>query len=158
MSFISNYKIIDSNVLLDFPNVLEEPNIVISTDVLRELDGLKLSINSEVAFRARRAAILISKNLKGIKFDSSLDDKNGHTDDKLIELTKSYAGELITNDVYCKLKAIANGVRTCGYGNSSDYTGVLYWNVDVDDNQYSPELEAALNEGIAPERFGLKDN
>ena len=158
MSFISNYKIVDSNILLDFPNILDEPNVVISTDVLRELDRLKLNNNSEVAFRARRAAILISKNLSGIKFDSSLDRKIEETDDKLVELTKTYAGELITNDVYCKLKAIANGVRTSGYGSGSDYTGVYYWDVDVDENQYSPELEAALNEGIAPERFGLKEN
>jgi predicted ribonuclease YlaK len=90
VSFISNYKIIDTNVLLDFPHILDEPNLIIASDVLRELDGLKLSKNSEVAFKSRRAAILISKNLRGLTFDNSLEKIELTTDDKLLELTKSF--------------------------------------------------------------------
>lgn len=132
---------------------------MISTDVLRELDGLKLNSNQEIAYKARRAAILISKNWEGLKFDHSLDDTSEKVDDKLLELAKSYAGELITNDVYLKIKANAYGIRNSGYGGVADYTGVYYWNVeDVDENHYSKELDLALSEKVAPERFGLKEN
>lgn len=60
---MSKYKIVDTNILLNYPHILEEPDLIISTDVLKELDGLKLNSNSEVAFQARRAAVLISKKL-----------------------------------------------------------------------------------------------
>jgi hypothetical protein len=43
--------LIDTNVLMDFPQVIEELSpIVISTDVLKELDGLKMNVNPDVAF------------------------------------------------------------------------------------------------------------
>jgi predicted ribonuclease YlaK len=158
VSFISNYKIIDTNVLLDFPHILDEPNLIIASDVLRELDGLKLSKNSEVAFKSRRAAILISKNLRGLTFDNSLEKIELTTDDKLLELTKSYAGELITNDVYLKLKATAAGVRNSGYGNSNDYTGVLHWNVDTENEIDKKDMLAMIEEHVLPARFSLKEN
>jgi predicted ribonuclease YlaK len=43
--------IIDTNVLMSHPNIItKEKDIIIPTDVLKELDGLKSNINSEVAF------------------------------------------------------------------------------------------------------------
>ena len=87
-----------------------------------------------------------------------MEKENYSTDDKLIELTKSYAGELITNDVYCKLKAISKGVRTSGYGSVEDYSGIYYWDIDTDENKYSLELDKAINENILPERLSLKKN
>ena len=158
MSFISNYKIIDSNVLLDFPHILDEPNLIIASDVLRELDGLKLNKNPEVAFKSRRAAILISKKLKNLTFDNSFEKLEISTDDKLLELTKSYAGELITNDVYLKLKAIAAGIRNSGYGNSNDYTGVFHWHVYVENEIDKKDMRMMIEEHVLPARFSLKEN
>lgn len=44
-------KIVDTNILLDYPQVIEEEkDLLILTDVLKELDGLKRSPNSETAF------------------------------------------------------------------------------------------------------------
>ena len=56
--------IIDTNVLLDYPQVVEDKEnaIIISTGVLKELDGLKKHINPDISTHARRAAIYISKN------------------------------------------------------------------------------------------------
>lgn len=156
---MSKYKIVDSCVLLDFPQILDkEEDLIIATDVLKELDGLKLSSNSEVAFKARRAAILISRNLKNLVFNSSLDDTPGKVDDKLIELTKSYAGELITNDVYLKVKAIANNVRTSGYGDDTPYSGIIYWDVAFNENMYSKDLEYILETNQPPQQFTMKEN
>jgi len=87
---------------------------------------------------------LISRNLDNLIFNSSLDNTSEKVDDKLIELTKSYAGELITNDVYLKVKAIANNIRTSGYGDDTPYSGVIYWDVSFDINMYSKELEYIL--------------
>ena len=39
---------------------------MITTGVLRELDGLKRNINNETAFNARRAAVYISRNMDNI--------------------------------------------------------------------------------------------
>ena len=62
--------IIDTNVLMSHPNIItKEKDIIILTDVLKELDGLKSNINSEVAFQARRAAIVISKHMNSLKFN-----------------------------------------------------------------------------------------
>ena len=155
---MSKYKIVDTNILLNYPHILEEPDLIISTDVLKELDGLKLNSNSEVAFQARRAAVLISKKLNELQFDSSLDEAPMKVDDKLIELTKSYAGELITNDVYLKLKAHANNIRTNGYGGNEDYIGVKYWKVDLEDNKDREDLENIFENQIIPDRFSLKEN
>ena len=156
---MSKFKIVDTCVLLDFPQILDkEKDLIIATDVLKELDGLKLSSNSEVAFKARRAAILISRNLDNLIFNSSLDNTSEKVDDKLIELTKSYAGELITNDVYLKVKAIANNIRTSGYGDDTPYSGVIYWDVSFDVDMYSKELEYILETNQPPQQFLMKEN
>lgn len=75
--------IIDTNILLDYPQIVEDKNkhLIITTSVLRELDGLKRSPNNDTAFNARRAAIYISRNMDNIDWidsdcykDTSVDD------------------------------------------------------------------------------------
>ena len=71
-------RLIDTNILLDNPQILNEPDIVLSVKVLKELDGLKRSVNEEVAEKARRAAIYISRKISELEF--SLEDENIPTD------------------------------------------------------------------------------
>lgn len=71
-------RLIDTNILLDNPQILNEPDIVLSVKVLKELDGLKRSVNEEVAEKARRAAIYISRKMSELEF--SLEDENIPTD------------------------------------------------------------------------------
>lgn len=138
--------IVDTNVLLDFPKIIqEEENIVILTDVLRELDGLKLNPNPEVSFKARRAAVVISRNLSKLNFNDSLEKEKISVDDKLIE-SCTPEDILITNDVYLKIKAIIRGINTKGYGGTSDYQGVRYFEVDLETDPYNEELSKILNE------------
>jgi len=56
--------IIDTNILLDFPQIIEEEQeeMVIATDVLKELDGLKMHTNFDISYKARRAAVVISRH------------------------------------------------------------------------------------------------
>ncbi len=156
---MSMYKIVDSNVLLDFPQIIQKENyLVISTDVLWELDALKKHVNREVAFKARRAAVVISRHIEKIKFDNSLETANLSVDDKLLELTKSYAGELITNDVYLKIKAYTMGIRTSGYGGMEDYTGTVTWFIDLDDPIAVAEFSSIRESGTPPKQFVFKEN
>jgi predicted ribonuclease YlaK len=71
-------RLIDTNILLDNPQILNEPDIVLSVKVLKELDGLKRSVNEEIAEKARRAAIYISRKISELEF--SLEDENIPTD------------------------------------------------------------------------------
>ena len=80
--------IVDTNVLLDFPQIIQEAeaedDVVILTDVLKELDGLKLSSNPETAYKARRAAVVISRNLAKLNWNEDYEDINMKVDDKLL--------------------------------------------------------------------------
>lgn len=156
---LNNYKIVDTNIFLSFPQIInKEDNIVIATDVLRELDGLKMNPNQEIAFQARRAAVLISKAYDRLIFNDDLEESNMKVDDKLLELTRKLSGVLITNDVYLKVKAKIKGIETKGYGGIEEYTGVYYWNVDVDENLYNKEVELVLTTRRPLDFMDLKEN
>ena len=117
--------IVDTNILLDFPQIIEENDeLVILTDVLRELDGLKLNVNPETAFKARRAAVTISRNLERLTWDYSLEDTKMSVDDKLLNIAEIRKSTLITNDVYLKVKATIRGIQTHGYGGGDSYNGM----------------------------------
>lgn len=157
--------IVDTNVLLDFPKIIqEEQDITILTDVLRELDGLKLNPNPEVSFKARRAAVVISRNISKVFFVSELEDEKMSVDDKLI----AYCGgaprhhTIVTNDVYLKIKAKIRGLSTRGYGGSSDYTGIHYLEIDLGENLYNAELDKIMRtlhyDGLAENEYLIITN
>ena len=155
-----NY-IIDTNILLDYPQIVEDRNnqIYIATSVLKELDGLKKHINNDIAFNARRAAVYISRNLNQLLFVSECEKWGIPVDDQLIKIAKIKNGILITNDVYLKVRATIDGVETKGYNNKDDYTGVEYWYVDSIDNEKDQEdLSKLLNDNILPPEIALYEN
>jgi predicted ribonuclease YlaK len=123
--------------------------------VLRELDGLKLNSNSEVAFKARRAAVVISRNISKINFIDKWEDTRISVDDKLLKEALESNNTLITNDVYLKVKAIIAGVDTKGYGGTEDYSGIYYLTIKTDEYHYNKELETILEEHYYS---GLKEN
>lgn len=144
--------LIDTNILLDYPQIIEDSNdIMISTDVLRELDGLKLSSNPDTSFKARRAAVVISHNLDKIKWNDMLENQNMKVDDKLLELCKTYGCKLITNDVYLKVKAIIYNVETEGYGIKDDYNGIKTIFIETDENRYNEWLDYVLQNQQFPD-------
>ena len=118
------YRLVDTNILLDSPKILKEEDLIISIKVLKELDGLKRHTNPEIAEKARRAAIIISKQLNEMKFDMT--EENIPTDDLLLKVAKRKGYQLITNDVNLKVRAAAEGIESEGYSNKNDYTGVQY--------------------------------
>lgn len=147
--------IVDTNILLDFPQIIEENDeLVILTDVLRELDGLKLNVNPETAFKARRAAVMLSRAIKNITWNFDYEKIAIPVDDKLLEVSKQLGGTLITNDVYLKVKATIQGVPTSGYGNNSMYSGIRYLTLDLDENKQHPILDKIYNSYNIPEEAG----
>jgi len=152
--------IIDSNVLLDYPQVVEDKNnqLIIATSVLKELDGLKKHINNDIAFNARRAAVYISRNLEKINFTAECEEWGIPVDDQLLRIAKESGGTLVTNDVYLKVRATIAGIETKGYSNKDDYTGVEYWYIKTDENLYNEDLEKVFTTGEIPEGLDLCEN
>ena len=150
--------IIDTNILLDFPQIIEEETdeeLVIATDVLKELDGLKLHNSFDVSFKARRAAVLISHNMDKLTWDDSLEkERYDSVDDKLIQITKNRNGTLVTNDVYLKVKAITKGVKTKAYGKTEAYSGIKEMLIDPNDEAQYAVIDRIINTGEIPEEFG----
>ena len=156
-------KIVDTNILMNYPSIVKEDNIVIATDILRELDGLKLNINPETAFQARRAAIYISRHLNNIEFNKDYEKKVIPVDDKLLLLTSDYSkygaeATLITNDVYLKVRAAAENISTEGYQEQSEYTGIYYWTIEVDSSMYNKDFEMFLDTKRPLNFMNLKEN
>lgn len=145
--------IVDTNILLDYPQILfkEEEDIIILTDVLKELDGLKININPETAFKARRAAILISRNSEKIIFNEDFEDIKIPVDDKLLKAALQLKATLITNDVYLKIKATIKNIETHGYGSVEEYTGIRTILLAADENKYHPILEYILENKKLPD-------
>lgn len=147
-------KIVDTNILLDYPQVIEEEkDLLILTDVLKELDGLKRSPNNETAFQARRAAITISRNIDVLCFFNNVENENIPVDDKLIKVAKKLDIEIITNDVYLKIRAQAAGAKVESYGVKDNYSGVVEFVIETDENGYNETLDYILQNKEFPKDF-----
>ena len=117
--------LVDTNVLLNKPRILNQDNLVISVKVLKELDGLKRSTNPDTAEKARRAAIYISRKIHDLEFD--LEEKAIPTDDFLLELAQKHDYTIITDDVYLKVRATATGIKNKSSGKDEQYFGISYF-------------------------------
>ena len=129
--------IIDTNVLIDYPEILEQNDILgIAWPVLEELDKLKITKGE----RARKSRIVL-KRLKSL-----LENKNEKSninfiqipeiysnftvDNQLLYLCKNNDYTLITNDINLQVKCIALEVNYESYQQGTEiYTGILELNV-----------------------------
>ena len=153
--------VIDTNILLDFPQIIEEETeeMVIATDVLKELDGLKMYNNFDVQYKARRAAVIISHNMDKLIWDDSLErERYDSVDDKLIQIARNRNAILVTNDVYLKVKAITKKVQTKAYGKTEAYSGIKEILIDPKNETSYQMIEHIMNTGNFPEQFGKIGN
>lgn len=142
--------VVDTNVLMDFPKIIEENDaLVILTDVLKELDGLKMNPNPETSYKARRAAVVISHNLDRLAWDYSLEKEKMPVDDKLLAVAAAKDDVLITNDVYLKVKATIRGIKTHGYGGGSPYNGMKIIMITPDENKQHKLVNQIFSSGGA---------
>lgn len=147
-------KVIDTNILLHNPNILEEiEDAVITIRVIEEIDGLKKNNNPEVAYQARRASYAILSNDNKITYCKERKDKLS-VDDELVYFAKKHKWELITNDLNLQIKCRFNKVKCSGYSKVKDnYTGVIYLPLDFDDAGYNKVLEDMLNTKTPPQEM-----
>lgn len=145
-------KVIDTNILLHNPNILEEiEDAVITIRVIEEIDGLKKNNNPEVAYQARRASYAILSNDSKITYCKERKDKLS-VDDELVYFAKKHKWELITNDLNLQIKCRFNKVKCSGYSKVKDnYTGVIYLPLDFDEAGYNKVLEDMLNTKTPPQ-------
>ena len=131
-----NRYIVDTNVWLDYPQIIEEKDfeIFVPTSVLKELDGLKKSNNSETAFNARRAAIDLSRHIDKIHWIDAEQYNNLKipVDDQLIKFCQDKSIPLLTNDIYLKVRAKIEGIQVEGYSRKDTYDGAYYWYLNND--------------------------
>lgn len=60
--------------------------------------------------------------------------------------------------MYLKIKAEIKNLNTRGYGGSEEYSGVIEWVVQFDENGYNAQLEEVLNTKLPPEQYHMKEN
>lgn len=120
--------IIDTNVLLEYPKVIDEfDEIGMPCQILEELDVLKR--DREKGYYAREAHRKIKENIGKIKF-IGIDNyempegwERVKNDNKIIMAAKAAGATLISNDLNMRLKAESQGV-VCKEYYIEAYTGI----------------------------------
>ena len=151
--------IIDTNVLIDYPDVVTFPDIGIAWTVLEELDRIKTTQGE----RAKKARIVLRKlrdflekteptekdeekkyqekieeRDTQIKFIDTSKYNNLSVDNQLLYLCKDNNYTLITNDINLQVKCIALQVSYKSYSNNNEiYTGILRLYIPKDNDLIS---------------------
>lgn len=123
--------IIDTNVLLRYPKILEEKeNIAITIRCIEELDQLKKNENPEIAHNARRASNYIFKHKEKIIFINET-KKDLSVDNEILFFAKKKGFGIITNDLNMIIKSQAENISYFIYNNNTpSYTGIYYYYVN----------------------------
>lgn len=108
-------KVIDTNVLIEYPEILfDETNVVLPIQVIEELDKLKR--DKYIGSKARRALNIILETNTKIEtledFECTLPLDFSITDNKILLFAYLKQAELITNDVSLYVKAKNANIKT----------------------------------------------
>lgn len=116
-----SYILVDTNVWIhNLEELKQYDNLVISGMTLRELDKLKNSPNSELAYRSREASRYIKESQHKFKFDPidynaeeilGKEYDNSYTDNRLVASCVKNRYSIISNDLNVQFKAKAFGVN-----------------------------------------------
>jgi PhoH-like ATPase len=144
--------VLDTNVLLDDPNIIDKyDDIILCSAILEELDGLKK--NGETAFRARHAIKKIEQNLNKIKFvvkdiyDGFASGWNPDLrDNKIIMTAKENDAVIISNDINVRIKAESIGIKA----ESHMTDDIIYkgWKILTGDTKWINNLHTELEDNI----------
>jgi PhoH-like ATPase len=156
---------LDTNVLLETPEIIHDYRVVVLSHVIRELEKHKLHMNKDLAYRARRATRYLEEHKDDVVFDffdyqvkdHRLDDN--YTDNKIIQacLDKKYS--LITFDLLLKFKAKGYEIDVIEVKSQkldADYTGVH--ELFITSSREDQELLASLYELPNRNIFNLSQN
>lgn len=162
--------VLDTNTLLQNPEIIEKYDSVILSDVIRELEKHKLSHNKELVYNARKATRYINQNFNKVTFDfvdyEVTDEKfnPNHVDNRIITACKQNDYGLITFDILLKFKAKGEGIEVIDLDNISElnslnknYTGIhkIYLSESSPEDQ---KLLASIYENNFQDKFRLLHN
>lgn len=117
-------KILDTNVIIDDPEIVLDSKVTVPHCVLEELDGLKNKRST--ATQARKASRLIVNNDVNVDKLNYI-DKDKSVDDKLVEASTQDNMRVLTNDVLLVAKSRSYGKADVEwYGGGSDDFDELY--------------------------------
>ena len=142
--------LVDTNVLMNNPDILDNGNYVISGFVIRELEKLKQSDNNERSYKARLAVRKIEENADKLEFvleepKNEFDDyDDDYIDNRILTLCKQQGFSLLTGDLLLKMKARAVGVEVVKIEeDEDDYKG--YVEVYMTDEEYTDFYQNRLD-------------
>lgn len=150
--------IVDTNVILGSPEILEHFDIEVPTIVLAEIENLELKkSNSQLQFEIRNAKRLLYKSVESGKtniFDLEESKKalegyaSDYADNVILEIAKSKRYGIITNDLLMILKARPLGIDIISpmfdKRDSNGYEGVMDLSVK-DDEVLLAMIEESIN-------------
>lgn len=149
----NDYVVVDTNVLLNYPDIVKNKKVLLHSSVLEELDNFKT--DKKLSYKARQAIKMINDNIDKIRFDN-----NGYAalmpwgynvtkvDNNLVYCAKDNHCKLITNDINMQVKARLAGVEVESYGNDNneEYKGYRELDLDTDlINNLFIDIENGLN-------------
>lgn len=165
--------VVDTNVLLQSPEVIEEVPSVITSTVLREIESLERRKNDQtLQYQVRKAKRVIEDAIDNSAVELVTDDltngDNGYDNDYADNVILSFAVNegygLITNDLLLKYKALSEGVDVRTLEQDGDeYTGVknLYYDDnDAEHRELMNKIQTSITEevGMYYNPLGMKQN
>lgn len=142
--------LVDTNVLMNKPDILDNGNYVISGFVIRELEKLKQSENNDRLYKARLAVRKIEENADKLEFvlqepKNEFDDyDDDYIDNRILTLCKQQGFSLLTGDLLLKMKARAVGIEVVEIEeDEDDYKG--YVEVYMTDEEYTDFYQNRLD-------------
>ncbi len=114
-------KLVDTNVLLDYPQILQEKGIMVHYSTIEELDELKTA-PGERGYSARRAIRALESNAGNYEL-CTVEVLGKKVDDILVFIAENFKYGIITNDINLRVKCLAKGVPCSEYHiQGEDYT------------------------------------
>ena len=156
---------VDTNILLDHIEELDEYKVVLLSHTLREIEKHKSSHNPELSFRARQVSRYINSNLDKFEFDAknydgtTLGYSNTYEDDNILAAVVENGYSLLTNDILLGFKAKGFNVDVANFKEkeySSEYTGVH--ELFISSNSEDQELLASLYEIPEQNKLDMRIN
>ena len=164
---------VDTNILLDHIEELNEYKVVLLSHTLREIEKHKSSRNPELSFRARQVSRYISANIDKFEFDAknydgtTLGYSNTYEDDNILAAVVENGYSLLTNDVLLNFKAKGFNIDTHSYesiktNKQEDYKGYKELFINPKENfidllDTSNKYELNVNEYLIVKDIATKD-
>ncbi len=138
--------IVDTNVLLDNPNIIKEYNCIILACVLSELDKHKNNRDKDLRYRTREVCRTLIGNRDIIEIDMQDYDTYLSVDDEIIHICLERNLGLLTSDLYLYFKASELGIDVI-LPQSSDEVYVGHKTIELNDEELA-ELYQTMNSPV----------